>query len=77
MSALAMSHSAAALPLLQNMFEPMTMRDLKRRALTGIARNDNTEAAATYLIRVAETEKDIELRKTRSPISDASRDRRV
>ena len=63
MSALAMSRSAAALPLLQNLFETMTTRDLKRRALTGIARNDSSDAAATYLIRVAESEKDIELRK--------------
>ncbi len=64
MSALAMSRSAGVLPLLQNLFETMTTRDLKRRALTGISRNDNNDAAATYLIRVAETEKDIELRKS-------------
>ena len=64
MSALAMSRSAAALPLLQNLFETMTTRDLKRNALRGIARNDNADAAATYLIRIAETEKDFELRKS-------------
>jgi HEAT repeat protein len=64
MSALAMSRSAAVLPLLQNLFETMTTRELKRRALTGIARNDNNDAAATYLIRVAETERDVELRKS-------------
>jgi len=64
MSALAMSRSAATLPLLQNLFETMTTHELKRRALTGIARNDNSDAAATYLIRVAETEKDIDLRKS-------------
>ena len=64
MSALAMSRSAATLPLLQNMFETMTTRELKRRALTGISRNDNSDGAATYLIRIAETEKDIELRKS-------------
>lgn len=64
MSALAMSRSAATLPLLQNMFETMTGRELKRRALTGISRNDNSDGAATYLIRVAETEKDLELRKS-------------
>ena len=64
MSALAMSRSGAVLPLLQNLFETMTTRELKRRALTGIARNDNNDAAATYLIRVAETEKDVELRKS-------------
>jgi HEAT repeat protein len=64
MSALAMSRSAGVLPLLQNLFETMTTRDLKRRALTGISRNDNNDAAATYLIRVADAEKDIELRKS-------------
>ena len=64
MSALAMSRSAATLPLLQNLFETMTTRELKRSALRGIARNDNTDGAATYLIRVAETEKDFELRKS-------------
>jgi HEAT repeat protein len=64
MSALAMSRSPAALPLLQNLFETMTTRELKRRALTGIARNDNSDAAATYVIHVAESEKDLELRKS-------------
>jgi HEAT repeat protein len=64
MSALAMSRSAATLSLLQNLYETMTTHELKRRALSGIARNDNSDAAATYLIRVAETEKDIELRKS-------------
>jgi hypothetical protein len=64
MSALAMSRSAAVLPLLQNLFETMTTYDLKRRALTGVGRNDNSDAAATYLIHVAEAEKDMELRKS-------------
>ena len=64
MSALAMSRSAGTLPLFQNLFETMTTRELKRRALTGISRNDNSDAAATYLMRVAETEKDFELRKS-------------
>lgn len=64
MSALAMSRSASTLPLLQNLFETMTTRELKRRALNGIARNDNRDAAATYLIRVAEADKDFELRKS-------------
>ncbi|HEU4794671.1 MAG TPA: hypothetical protein VFT02_03515, partial [Pyrinomonadaceae bacterium] len=64
MSSLAMSRSATALPLLQNLFETMTTRELKRRAMYGIARNDNSDAAATYLIRVSENEKDVELRKS-------------
>lgn len=64
MSALAMSRAATTLPLLQTLYETMTTRELKRRALTGIARSDNAAAAATYLIRVAENETDIELRKS-------------
>jgi HEAT repeat protein len=56
---------------LQNLFETMTTRELKRRALSGISRNDNSDGAATYLIRVAETEKDLELRK--SAISNLGR----
>lgn len=64
MSALGMSRSAQTLPLLQNLFETMTSHDLRWRALGGIARNDNSDSAATYLIRVAETEKDFELRKS-------------
>ena len=64
MSALGMSKAAATLPLLETMYETMTSRDLKRRALSGIARNDNRDAAATYLIRIAENERDFELRKS-------------
>lgn len=64
MSSLAQSRSAAALPLLQNLFETMPARELRRRALHGIARNDNSDGAATYLIRVSENEKDMELRKS-------------
>ena len=64
MSALAMSRSAQTLPLLQNLFETMTSRELRRRGLNGIARNDNSDGAATYLIRVAESDKDFELRKS-------------
>jgi HEAT repeat protein len=64
MSALGMSKAATNLPLLETMYETMTSRDLKRRALNGIARNDNRDAAATYLIRIAENERDIELRKS-------------
>ena len=71
MSALAMSKAATTLPLLETMYETMTLRDLKRRALSGIGRNDNRDAAATYLIRVAENEKDLELRK--SAISNLGR----
>ena len=64
MSALGMSRAAATLPLLENLFDTMTSRDLKRRALSGISRNDNRDGAATFLIRILETEKELELRKS-------------
>jgi HEAT repeat protein len=64
LTALSMSRSAAMLPVFQNLFETMPTRELKRIALRGVGRNDNSDAAATYLIRVADTEKDIELRKS-------------
>jgi hypothetical protein len=64
MAALGMSRMAGNLAVLENLYETMTSRELKRGALAGIARNDNRDAAATYLIRIAENEKDIELRKS-------------
>ena len=63
MLSLSMSRSAQTLPLLQNLFESTTWHDLRYRALIGIARNDNSDGAATYLIRVAEIDKDFEIRK--------------
>ena len=63
MSALAMSRAATTLPLLENLYETMTTRDLKRRALGGIARSDNHDAAVSYLVQVAQNATDIELRK--------------
>jgi HEAT repeat protein len=64
MSALGMSRSPATLPLLQNLYETLSSRELRQRALRGIARNDNADAAATFLIRTVESEKDLELRKS-------------
>ena len=64
MSALAMSRAATTLPLLETLYETMTLRDLKRRALGGIGRNDNRDGAAIYLIRVAENAPEIELKKS-------------
>jgi HEAT repeat protein len=64
MSALGLSRAPATLPLLENLYETMTSRDLKRRAMSGIARNDNRDAAATYLIQILNNEKEPELRKS-------------
>ena len=64
LGALALSRSAAMLPVFQNLYETMPLTELKTLALHGIARNDNSDAAATYLIHVAGTEKDVQLRKS-------------
>lgn len=63
-SALGMSRAATTLPLLQSLYETMTSRELQRRALLGISRNDNHDAAATYLIHIANSERETELRKS-------------
>lgn len=63
-AALSISRAATTLPLLETIYETQTSRDLKRGALNGISRNDNRDGAATYLIRVAENERELELRKT-------------
>jgi len=64
MSALGMSKAPTTLPLLESLYDTVTSRDLKRSALRGIARNDNRDGAATYLIRLAESDNDFELRKS-------------
>ena len=64
LGALAMSRSAAMLPVFQIFFETLLEHDLKSLALRGVARNDNSDGAATYLIHVADTEKDQQLRKS-------------
>jgi HEAT repeat protein len=63
-AALGMSRAPTTLPLLENLYETVTSRELKRRALSGIARNDNRDGAAIYLIRVAQSERELELRKS-------------
>ena len=64
LSALGMSRAPATLPVLENFYETMTNHDMKRRALSGIARSDNRDGAATFLIRIAQNETDMELRKS-------------
>jgi hypothetical protein len=64
MTSLGMSRAAATLPVLENLYETMTTRELKRRALGGIARNDNHDAAGVYLIQVVQNQTDVELQKS-------------
>ena len=64
MSSLGMSRAAANLPVLENLYETMTSKDLKRRALGGIARNDSHDAAAAYLVQVLQNQTDVDLQKT-------------
>jgi HEAT repeat protein len=64
LASLSTSRSAAMLPVVENLFETMPARELKRLAMRGIGRNDNSDAAATYLTHISEADKDIELRKS-------------
>jgi hypothetical protein len=58
------SRDAQALALMQSLYGSLTNRDLRRAALTQIARNENQPAAAAFLIRVATQDSDTEARKT-------------
>jgi HEAT repeat protein len=62
-SAYGRSRDAQALTFLQAIYSTFTSRDLKRTALANISRNQNSDAAAVFLIRVATQESDQELRK--------------
>ena len=64
MTALGLSRAATTLPLLENLYETMTTRELKRLALVGIGRSDNRDGAATYLIQVLQNQTDLELQKS-------------
>ena len=62
-SAYGRSRDAQALAFLQSIYGTFTGRELKRTALASIARNQNNDAAAVFLIRIATQESDQELRK--------------
>lgn len=58
------SRDAQALTLMQSLYGSLTNRELRRAALAQVARNENQQAAATFLIRVATQDSDAEARKT-------------
>jgi hypothetical protein len=58
------SRDAQALALMQSLYNSNANRELRRAALTQIARNDDKQAASAFLIRVAQQDSDKEFRKT-------------
>jgi HEAT repeat protein len=62
-SALGQRRDPASLGALESLYDALAERELKRSALSAIARNENRNAAASFLIRVAEREADMELKK--------------
>jgi hypothetical protein len=58
------ARDAQALALMQSLYGSLTNRDLRRAALAQISRNENRQAAAAFLIRVATQDSDGEARKT-------------
>ena len=63
-SAYGRARDAQALALMQSLYNSNANRDLRGAALTQIARNDDRQAAAAFLIRVAQQDSDKEFRKT-------------
>lgn len=62
-SAYGRSRDAQALSFMQTLYTSFTNKDLRRAALTQIARNENRQGAATFLIKVATQDSDPESRK--------------
>jgi hypothetical protein len=62
-SAYGRSRDAQALALMQSLYNSNANRELRRAALTQIARNDDRQAAASFLINVASQGADTEFRK--------------
>jgi hypothetical protein len=58
------SRDAQALALMQSLYNSQANRELRRAALTQVARNDDRPAAGAFLIRVASQDTDTEFRKT-------------
>lgn len=62
-SAYGRSRDAQALSFLQTLYASLNNKDLRRAALTQIARNDNRQGATAFLIKVATQDSDPESRK--------------
>lgn len=63
-SAYGRGRDAQALSFLQTFYASVTSKDLRRAALTQVARNENRQGAAAFLIKVATQDSDPESRKT-------------
>jgi HEAT repeat protein len=57
------SRDAQALSFMQTLYAQLTSKDLRRGALVQISRNENQQAAAAFLIKIATQDSDMELRK--------------
>src|SRR2546423_9818204 len=62
-SAYGRSRDSQALAFLEGLYNTLANRDLRRAALTQIARNDDRTSATPFIIRVATQDTDTELRK--------------
>ena len=61
--ALGQRKDAETLGVLQSLYDSLAQRELKRSVLSAIGRNENRNAAASFIVRVAERETDTELKK--------------
>jgi HEAT repeat protein len=62
-SAYGRGRDAQALAFMQTLYAQLSNRELRRAALSQVSRNENQQAAAAFLIKVATQDSDTELRK--------------
>ena len=63
-SAIGRSRDAAALPTLQSLYQSVANRDVRERIISAISKNDNQKGATDFLIKVAKSDADRDLRET-------------
>ncbi|HLM57962.1 MAG TPA: HEAT repeat domain-containing protein [Pyrinomonadaceae bacterium] len=61
--AYARARDPQALTFLQGLYASLQSEDLKRTTLSGVARNENRASASAFVVRVATTDSDLDLRR--------------
>ena len=62
--AIGRSRDASVLPVLQSLYQSVSNRDVKERIVSSISRNENQKGATDFLLKVAKSDADSDLRET-------------
>jgi HEAT repeat protein len=63
-SAIGRSREASVLPTLQSLYQSVNNRDVRERIISAVSKNDNQKGATDFLLKVAKSDADRDLRET-------------